>query len=89
MPPTVMVAVGSSPHTRGLLGWKAVQRSCERIIPAHAGFTLLGHGPPTFPCGSSPHTRGLPSTLERVDVVARIIPAHAGFTGLEGRSEKL
>ena len=39
---------GSSPHTRGLLGINVSQLNINRIIPAHAGFTL---GDPWNPNG--------------------------------------
>ena len=71
---------GSSPHTRGLRLCRPEVWGRDRIIPAHAGFTL---GPPistSMGSGSSPHTRGLPGADGRTFRKRRIIPAHAGFT---------
>ena len=50
--------LGSSPHTRGLLGWLSVRRVRCRIIPAHAGFTTQNPSNP-LPRKDHPRTRGV------------------------------
>ena len=51
-------AVGSSPHTRGLLRGEAAHVGRGGIIPAHAGFTC-GRTRPTRSDGDHPRTRGV------------------------------
>ena len=51
-------AVGSSPLARGLLKGRVVGNFTMRIIPARAGFTQAGPGPPT-PTPDHPRSRGV------------------------------
>ena len=56
------------------------RRSCWRIIPAHAGQTLLSGSHRWSPPGSSPRMRGKQGGWQQPNLCARIIPAHAGQT---------
>ena len=49
---------GSSPHTRGLRAEKAGNCVFRRIIPAHAGFTIIFQEESTE-SGDHPRTRGV------------------------------
>ena len=73
---------GSSPHTRGLLHTQGRQRAGQRIIPAHAGFTVT-RCTTRLVTGDHPRTRGVYSdTWSYCAFTDWIIPAHAGFTPL-------
>ena len=53
----------------------------SRLIPAHAGKTLVVSGPAVSCRGSSPLTRGKPTCLKTEQPTRGLIPAHAGKTG--------
>ena len=48
---------GSSPHTRGTQGVAAIASFVDRLIPAHAGNSILDCHPPRDPA-AHPRTRG-------------------------------
>ena len=50
------------------------------IIPARAGFTVIGFWARVAGAGSSPLARGLHDNVSRQRTVPGIIPARAGFT---------
>ena len=81
----VLIALGSSPHTRGALD-EAPLEPCEggdhpRIRGEHRLF--LGEFP--FRDGSSPHTRGAQASIWATPWSLGIIPAYAGSTSTRGR----
>ena len=57
--------LGSSPHTRGLLGGRAAHAPARGIIPAHAGFTPRRTGPGCV-SPDHPRTRGVYITGKKV-----------------------
>ena len=75
-----IILCGSSPLARGLPRDRTALRPPLRIIPARAGFTPPGPGPPRTPRGSSPLARGLQQPAVGARQHRRIIPARAGFT---------
>ena len=74
------VGEGSSPLTRGKRVKTRDGLPLERLIPAHAGKTLVGLNSGPELGGSSPLTRGKPKSLSHSSDLERLIPAHAGKT---------
>ena len=80
---------GSSPLTRGKRPVEGYDARSTRLIPAHAGKTVLGSHVGPVLHGSSPLTRG--KLAEKVLQAAemRLIPAHAGKTRADhGRRDR-
>ena len=71
---------GSSPLTRGKLGWFQTYVLPVRLIPAHAGKTGWPARNILPDEGSSPLTRGKLDDADRAHRLGRLIPAHAGKT---------
>ena len=61
---------GSSPHTRGLPGWRGIAGCRGRIIPAHAGFTLPRDRRHAA-TGDHPRTRGVYPVIPFVSSVKK------------------
>ena len=78
--PSIIIASGSSPHTRGALQSASDVAAQEGIIPAYAGSTRRRRHSPGKPQGSSPHTRGARARTIATLLRSRIIPAYAGST---------
>ena len=76
--------VGSSPLTRGKPGPGARERSPPRLIPAHAGKTVVSRVAAIAMYGSSPLTRGKLRNVWRAVLRNGLIPAHAGKTRRRG-----
>ena len=55
---TLLIGLGSSPHTRGLRRLGVPEPRAGRIIPAHAGFTRIRTSNPKV-VGDHPRTRGV------------------------------
>ena len=73
-------ASGSSPLTRGKLGWYRLRQNVIRLIPAHAGKTAVAAL--IVPDGTAhPRSRGEnPEATPHQGPEPRLIPAHAGKT---------
>ena len=71
---------GSSPLTRGKLGYRAPRVARDGLIPAHAGKTTRDADEEGFEWGSSPLTRGKHGGVVTVTDEEGLIPAHAGKT---------
>ena len=79
-PASHALARGSSPLARGLPADTKAHVDSPRIIPARAGFTILGDDILRGIDGSSPLARGLLPVSGGEAWRFRIIPARAGFT---------
>ena len=73
-------AAGSSPLTRGKRIKDAADTMGKRLIPAHAGKTVVVLGAQGGGAGSSPLTRGKPGRRQVHRRAVGLIPAHAGKT---------
>ena len=77
-PPRGQISIGSSPHTRGTRGNRAIPRIRHSVHPRIRGERVDLRQPTEYEYGSSPHTRGTRNRPCSFPVRCRFIPAYAG-----------
>ena len=78
--PSIIIASGSSPHTRGALGCRCSPRAGCKDHPRIRGEHQKTSYKVRLSRGSSPHTRGAHTHRPTHERRPRIIPAYAGST---------